>query len=156
MTGSAAEKLAREKKEEKVEKRRALGRGLASLLPGPRVVAASTESRVPGTESGSAAPPQGLKPESFSPHGRTAEAVGSPATVAGGESRGDGGKQQVPRFARNDKEFSGMEAVVGKWLHRSWKLLGQECPTHTSLTPLSRLDRRGKLSQHLSRTKGMR
>ena len=115
MTGSAAEKLAgekkEEKKEEKVEKRRALGRGLASLLPGPRVVAASTESRVPGTESGSAAPPQGLKPEPSSHHGRRAEAVGSPATVAGGEagaeSRGDGGKQQVPRFARNDKDVLG-------------------------------------------------
>ena len=39
MTTSAAEKLAVEKKEEKVEKRRALGRGLESLLPGPRVVA---------------------------------------------------------------------------------------------------------------------
>ena len=35
---SAAEKVT-EKKDEKVEKRRALGRGLASLLPGPRVVA---------------------------------------------------------------------------------------------------------------------
>jgi hypothetical protein len=30
---------AAEKKDEKVEKRRALGRGLESLLPGPRVVA---------------------------------------------------------------------------------------------------------------------
>jgi ParB family transcriptional regulator, chromosome partitioning protein len=38
-----------EKKDEKVEKRRALGRGLASLLPGPRVVT-STEVRVPGNE----------------------------------------------------------------------------------------------------------
>jgi ParB family chromosome partitioning protein len=42
MTSSAAEKLAGhpaiEKKDEKAEKRRALGRGLASLLPGPRVV----------------------------------------------------------------------------------------------------------------------
>ncbi len=37
-----------EKKDEKAEKRRALGRGLASLLPGPRVVV-STESRVPNT-----------------------------------------------------------------------------------------------------------
>src|SRR5271170_2994799 len=40
-TGAAAENLAGtvpEKKEEKVEKRRALGRGLESLLPGPRVV----------------------------------------------------------------------------------------------------------------------
>ena len=41
MTTSAAENLAghAEKKDEKVEKRRALGRGLESLLPGPRVVA---------------------------------------------------------------------------------------------------------------------
>jgi ParB family transcriptional regulator, chromosome partitioning protein len=44
-TGTAAESLATtvvskdEKKEEKIEKRRALGRGLESLLPGPRVVA---------------------------------------------------------------------------------------------------------------------
>ena len=42
MTTSAAENLAGqvvEKKEEKIEKRRALGRGLESLLPGPRAVA---------------------------------------------------------------------------------------------------------------------
>jgi ParB family chromosome partitioning protein len=42
MTTTAAEKVAGhpvEKKEEKVEKRRALGRGLGALLPGPRVVA---------------------------------------------------------------------------------------------------------------------
>ena len=32
-----------EKKEDKVEKRRALGRGLASLLPGPRVVVPNSE-----------------------------------------------------------------------------------------------------------------
>ena len=40
MTTSAAENLAghSEKDKEKMEKRRALGRGLASLLPGPRVV----------------------------------------------------------------------------------------------------------------------
>jgi ParB family transcriptional regulator, chromosome partitioning protein len=45
MTTSAAENLAGhvvEKKEEKVEKRRALGRGLESLLPGPRVVVAGS------------------------------------------------------------------------------------------------------------------
>jgi ParB family chromosome partitioning protein len=36
--------LAAEKKDEKVEKRKALGRGLASLLPGPRAVS-SSESR---------------------------------------------------------------------------------------------------------------
>ncbi len=45
MTTTAAEK-----KDEKVEKRRALGRGLASLLPGPRVV--SPEPRVASPEGG--------------------------------------------------------------------------------------------------------
>ena len=53
MTTSAAENLAGhpaiEKKEEKVEKRRALGRGLESLLPGPRVVSVRVaEYPVPG------------------------------------------------------------------------------------------------------------
>jgi ParB family chromosome partitioning protein len=55
MTTSATEKLtghpAIEKKDEKVEKRRALGRGLASLLPGPRVVVPTSgeggETKVP-------------------------------------------------------------------------------------------------------------
>ncbi|HEX4785363.1 MAG TPA: ParB/RepB/Spo0J family partition protein [Candidatus Sulfotelmatobacter sp.] len=43
MTTSAAENLAgRAGDKEKVEKRRALGRGLASLLPGPRVVTGGT------------------------------------------------------------------------------------------------------------------
>jgi len=41
--------VAVEKHDEKPEKRKALGRGLASLLPGPRVVA-STEPRVPSPE----------------------------------------------------------------------------------------------------------
>ena len=47
MTTSAAENFAGrvgEKKDEKVEKRRALGRGLESLLPGPRVVQPSAVS----------------------------------------------------------------------------------------------------------------
>jgi ParB family transcriptional regulator, chromosome partitioning protein len=76
-TSTAAENLAGhvEKKEEKVEKRRALGRGLESLLPGPRVVV-STESRVSGTERGSG--------------------------EAGAGGSGGVGEQQVPRFARND------------------------------------------------------
>ncbi len=81
MTTSAAEKVAgqavAEKKEEKAEKRRALGRGLASLLPGPRVVRPSPESRVASTEAG----------------------VGA----AGAEVGGGVGEQQIPRFARNDK-----------------------------------------------------
>jgi ParB family transcriptional regulator, chromosome partitioning protein len=41
---------AAEKKDEKVEKRRALGRGLDSLLPGPRVVS-STQYPVPSTQA---------------------------------------------------------------------------------------------------------
>jgi ParB family chromosome partitioning protein len=81
MTTSAAEKLAGhpaiEKKDEKAEKRRALGRGLASLLPGPRVVS-SPESRVPSVERG-------------------ADAV---ASVHGSDGVGE---QQVPHFVRNDK-----------------------------------------------------
>ncbi|MFZ1005827.1 MAG: ParB/RepB/Spo0J family partition protein [Candidatus Sulfotelmatobacter sp.] len=81
MTTSAAEKLAGhpaiEKKDEKAEKRRALGRGLASLLPGPRVVS-SPESRVPSVErSATAVPP-----------------------IQGGDGVGE---QQIPHFVRNDK-----------------------------------------------------
>src|SRR5882762_2217024 len=51
MMTTAAEKVAVPgvKKKEKVEKRRALGRGLESLLPGPRVVTAA-----PGQNSGTA------------------------------------------------------------------------------------------------------
>src|SRR5438270_12317617 len=82
----AAEKVAGlpEKKEEKVEKRRALGRGLESLLPGPRVIS-STEHRVPSTENlASSAEPRVLSPE--------------PARVGEGA-----GETKVPRFARDDK-----------------------------------------------------
>ena len=102
MTTTAAEKVAGsgvvEKKEEKVEKRRALGRGLGALLPGPRVV--STESRVPSTESSPAAP-QGLKPESSLAVSGTAEAVPFPSS-APPVSSGGAGETEVPRFARND------------------------------------------------------
>ncbi len=81
MTTSAAENLAGhpavEKKEEKVEKRRALGRGLESLLPGPRVVVPSPESRVPSTAAGR----------------RETSAAASDG----------GGEQQIPHFVRNDK-----------------------------------------------------
>ncbi len=48
-TAATAENLSGrgvEKKEEKVEKRRALGRGLESLLPGPRVVGAESRTTV--------------------------------------------------------------------------------------------------------------
>ncbi len=98
MTTTAAEK----KEESKVEKRRALGRGLGALLPGPRVVA-GPESRVASAESSPpAVGPQGLKPESSSPERGTAEAVPFPVP-APPVSSGGAGEQQVPRFARNDK-----------------------------------------------------
>jgi ParB family transcriptional regulator, chromosome partitioning protein len=56
MTTATAEKLAGragEKKDEKVEKRRALGRGLESLLPGPRVVTTSPAPQVAKPETSS-------------------------------------------------------------------------------------------------------
>jgi len=52
-----------DRKDEKAEKRKALGRGLASLLPGPRVVSPTLEPRVPvDSHSGPGAPAQ------ISPH----------------------------------------------------------------------------------------
>jgi len=83
MTTSAAEKLAGQvvaKKDEKVEKRRALGRGLESLLPGPRVVVPASESRAGVAERGG---------------------------EAGALSSGGGGGQQIPHFVRNDKSDGG-------------------------------------------------
>jgi ParB family chromosome partitioning protein len=56
MTTSAAENLAGrgvEKKDEKVEKRRALGRGLESLLPGPRAVVPPATGGGAGQDSSS-------------------------------------------------------------------------------------------------------
>jgi ParB family chromosome partitioning protein len=104
-TTSAAEKVAGhsgEKKDEKVEKRRALGRGLGALLPGPRVVG-SPESRVPSTEPAS---PQGLKPESFSSQGGTTEAVPFPSSSPA-LSSGGAGETEIPRFDGDDSSREG-------------------------------------------------
>jgi ParB family chromosome partitioning protein len=60
-----------EKKHEKVEKRRALGRGLASLLPGPRVVVSGGAGAPVAREQAT----QGLKPEPSMAASATAEAV---------------------------------------------------------------------------------
>lgn len=76
MTQPAVVEKVIEKKDEKAEKRKALGRGLASLLPGPRVVA-SLEPRAVSQES----------------------AAGSSAVQSGGHA----GEKQVPHFVRNDK-----------------------------------------------------
>src|SRR6266536_2499628 len=48
MTNTVAESTARVSEKEKVEKRRALGRGLESLLPGPRVVGGGLGQSVGG------------------------------------------------------------------------------------------------------------
>src|SRR5271165_2612047 len=109
---SAAENLAGavvEKKEEKVEKRRALGRGLESLLPGPRVVVPAPQSPPFARDAKDGLPadqqaPQGLKPEFSSEGIGTAEAVPFPTSMDAGGSGGVG-EQQVPRFARNDKSL---------------------------------------------------
>jgi len=86
---TAAEKVAGqavvEKKEEKVEKRRALGRGLASLLPGPRVVA----------EQPSAV--------SHQPSAISAPSVTADVTLGGNASA----ETKIPRFARDDSSREG-------------------------------------------------
>jgi ParB family chromosome partitioning protein len=69
---------AAEKKDEKVEKRRALGRGLESLLPGPRVVQPSAVSHQPSAIGAASV--------------ATDIAVGA----------GTGGETKVPRYARDD------------------------------------------------------
>src|SRR5579864_6507519 len=90
MTSSTAEnRVAGEK--EKMEKRRALGRGLASLLPGPRVVGPDGGAKAPDfSPAGDAAPSassgQALK-------GRSATA-GSGAVVSGGAASNMGASSE--------------------------------------------------------------
>jgi len=92
MTTTAAERVAgqpgAEKKEEKVEKRRALGRGLESLLPGPRVVQPSAVSHQPSAIG--------------------AASAADVAAIGGGD-----GETKVPRFARDDKGVSPDGGSVG-------------------------------------------
>jgi len=68
---AAAEKMAGDKEKEKVEKRRALGRGLESLLPGPRVVGGA-----PG-QGGGAAGKQQVPFDSTAPSGAAPLRAGS-------------------------------------------------------------------------------
>jgi ParB family transcriptional regulator, chromosome partitioning protein len=87
MTITAATNLAgSEKKEEKVEKRRALGRGLESLLPGPRVVAPA-EPRPPFAKDAK---------------------DGAPGIAAPDYGTAAGGGQQVSHFVRNDNGVGDM------------------------------------------------
>jgi ParB family transcriptional regulator, chromosome partitioning protein len=62
-TGNLAEQ-ATDKDKEKIDKRRALGRGLASLLPGPRVVPQAPVAPVPAVGGHHAADPGGANPAS--------------------------------------------------------------------------------------------
>ncbi len=75
-----------EKEKEKMEKRRALGRGLASLLPGPRVVT----------------PPATANNSGGSNNAGTRAGVPAPHTSSSAADLGASG-QQVPHFVRNDK-----------------------------------------------------
>jgi ParB family transcriptional regulator, chromosome partitioning protein len=84
-TGSTAEKLAghaSEKKEEKVDKRRALGRGLGALLPGPRVVS-SPESRV--ASEASAEGSSGVGGQQVPRFARNDKALGDREDKSGGD-----------------------------------------------------------------------
>jgi ParB family chromosome partitioning protein len=82
MTTTAAEKLAGHAVQKKEEKRRALGRGLESLLPGPRVV---------------------VQPSAVSPQPSAQDATAAGPNLAG--AGGAGGETRVPRFARDDREY---------------------------------------------------
>jgi ParB family transcriptional regulator, chromosome partitioning protein len=76
MTNSAVVEKKEEKKDDKTEKRKALGRGLASLLPGPRVVSPNFEPRVSAVgHSGSLAPPQTSHPLDETPAAHAASEV---------------------------------------------------------------------------------
>jgi ParB family transcriptional regulator, chromosome partitioning protein len=105
MTSSAAKAgQSGEKEKEKTGIRRALGRGLDSLLPGPRVVRPGTSQPLgsAGDELRSAGQPGAAVPTQ----------TGTRAGVAGSQIQGGGaaGEQQVPHFVRNDNASS---EVVG-------------------------------------------
>src|SRR5579864_4461850 len=119
-TSSAAGKAGHsgEKEKEKTGIRRALGRGLESLLPGPRVVRPAVAPAPPRV-----ADPAPLAERTKDGAGAALDAgTGASSTVAQGRPaphlRGSGaaGEQQVPHFVRNDKESSEVvgtiEAVV--------------------------------------------
>jgi ParB family chromosome partitioning protein len=121
MTTSAAENRAgRTGEKEKVEKRRALGRGLESLLPGPRVVTggqsggAAGKQQVPhfvrndkaSSKDGASSKDRDSSKDSATPNDRAAskEKASVGEKGAGGQSGGAAGEQQVPHFVRNDRD----------------------------------------------------
>jgi ParB family transcriptional regulator, chromosome partitioning protein len=121
-TTGAAEKLAA-KPAEKVEKRRALGRGLESLLPGPRVVAgtgardAGSQNPPPSTslragfsqeprEMGRAAAAPTLNPETIEIRAVVEEELDAAGAGSAGPPVGDAGtasETEVPHFVPDDK-----------------------------------------------------
>ena len=137
MTTSTAGNLAGnpDKDKDKVEKRRALGRGLASLLPGPRVVPGvgsaggqqippsgrndnlvrdriDSASPGPTTTTGAEAPSSALPDAALKGHPSTVVADSSSAPImsasgSGGPSGPDAGEQQIPPFGRNDNARDG-------------------------------------------------
>jgi ParB family chromosome partitioning protein len=107
MTTSAAGNVAgRAVDKEKVEKRRALGRGLASLLPGPRVVA-------PGQNSGADGKQQ-IPFDSASPSGSAALRAGSHFVRNDNASLSDQELgEAVPGTIRAEVEEAVMESRAG-------------------------------------------
>ncbi|HEX3822306.1 MAG TPA: ParB/RepB/Spo0J family partition protein [Candidatus Sulfotelmatobacter sp.] len=83
---------AADKDKDKVEKRRALGRGLASLLPGPRVVAPTAPASAPGNQN----------PQPFDELRAGSVAHGAAPHQPVPTFRSSAGEQQVPHFVRND------------------------------------------------------
>ena len=102
-TSAAVEKVAgqvAEKDKDKVEKRRALGRGLESLLPGPRVVSSSVaEGAKDGVGAGGQGVPHALSPVRNDKNLRgDAPARGVPAAVEGAELRSGQSSAAVSTF----------------------------------------------------------
>jgi ParB family chromosome partitioning protein len=123
----AAENLAGREKE-KVEKRRALGRGLESLLPGPRVVASSAGAVAPG-QGGGAAGKQQVPPLRVA-QGRNDAAVGGMNEVVSGEA--------IPGVIQAVAEDAVVEAAATAEAElRSAGQLGAAVPTQTGIPTAS-------------------
>jgi len=84
MTNTVAAENVAGREKEKVEKRRALGRGLESLLPGPRVVGPAAAGFAPGQGSGAAGKQQ--VPPLRVAQGRNDNAAGGTSGVVAGEA----------------------------------------------------------------------
>ena len=118
----ATEKAGAEKAHEKLaEKRRALGRGLESLLPGPRVVAAVPQG---ARKDGAAAPSGSAFPVPSSEEGGSGAAAAAPATMldslqavasgrsADGETVFDLGIDQIDRNPYQTRNDFDLEALT--------------------------------------------